>query len=266
MTVGINRTIVIACLALMRVADVAPRHVIQGQRSRTIIGALDGHPRSLQVPLRDGVAVEHALLKISNSVSVPIGLERVKDQPLPDRMSRVVRGTHAENITGRTLADVMDLLFRSVAHYDGEPGAAFAWSERAGIIHISNSQSTTFLETPVMTFTASGVTLRDVLQRIHALVDPDFPSPREIGSAGSVGTADKSGDELSRSMKTLNKKFSFHMEGGTIRDLLDQAIIAHGEVSWIVRYNDQSGGHARSELAFSTFDGFDIALPARREQ
>jgi len=230
--------------------------------SARVVPSANGAPYAVQVPIRDGRAVEHTVLRIANSVMAPVGIEYVDDalvdsnRPLKD--GRAI-------LTGQRLSDVLTLI-TSGARDSENVAARFTWKDDGAIVHVTNLHIPTFLDMPVRSFAMDNTSFEELLPRVHAILDPQFPPPSDVGSGGSIGCGPRSGARCDQGLDVLQRKFSFRVEAGTIRDVLDRAILSHGAASWVVRYDDASGAHARSDIAFSTFDGFRVELAAKAER
>jgi len=230
--------------------------------SARVVPSANGAPYSVQVPMRDGRAVEDTVLRIANSVLAPVGIEYV-DDALVDS-NRPLTGGRAI-LTGQRLSDVLTLM-TSGARDSENAAARFTWKDDGAIVHVTNLHIPTLLDTPVRSFTVDNTSFEQLLPRVHAILDSQFPPASSFGSAGSIGCDPTSDVRCQQGLDILHRKFSFRVEGGTVREVLDQAILSHGAASWVVRYHDASGAHARSDIAFSTFDEFRVELAAKTER
>jgi hypothetical protein len=220
------------------------------------IGAL------LALPVADGRAVEQMVLRIANSVSVPVGIEYV-DDALVDS-TRTLKNDRAI-LTGRRFSEVLTLITSGTR--DSEKAAAgFTWQDNGAIVHVTNLHQATFLDTPVRSFAVENASFEELLPRVHATLDPQFPPASSFGSAGSIGCDLTSDVGCQQGLDVLHRQFSFRVEAGTVREVLDRAILSHGAASWIVRYHDPSGAHARSVIKLSTFGGFTVEMSAKPER
>jgi hypothetical protein len=258
-----------AVAAVVLAADVPPARsfAVSSPYQTTVVTArvvpsANGEPYSVQVPMRDGRAVEQTALRIANSVSAPVGIEYV-DDALVDS-NRPLKGGRAI-VTGQRLSDVLTLI-TSGARGSENAAAGFTWQDNGAIVHITNLHQPSFLDTPVRSFAVENTTFAELLPVVHAILDSQFPPASSFGSAGSIGCDPTSDVRCQQGLDILHRKFSFRVEGGTDREVLDRAILSHGAASWVVRYHDASGAHARSDIAFSTFDGFTVELGAKPER
>jgi hypothetical protein len=245
-----SRAVSVACLLAVPLGWSAPNQLSAVAPSARVIPPVNGQPVSVLLPLTGGRSVDRIVHSIANSVSAPVGIEYVESGlPLGNR---VVQGGRTV-LTGLRLSDALNLL----------ADAGFTWQDGA-VVHVSTLHTRTFLDTSVQSFEATNANFDNLLPRIHALVDPQFPPPSEFGSGGSVGC--KTREDCLRGLDVLQRKFSFRVEGGTVRDVLDRAVLAHGEASWVVQYGDDSGTHVHSDIRFFTFAGFTVQLSARGER
>ena len=256
-------------ISVVAVLGLASRQA--GLTSRTV-SEVDGHPIVVSFPMVDGAVLEMNILRATAAARVPVGLERVRDEPLPDRVRRNVGSPERAVLTGHSLGDVLNLLTAQAPPLLSSAALGiyrFSWQEHDGMISVTPVRGqASFLDTLIPVFELKAGTLSSAATAIHRFFDPQFPD--RSGAADqtppSMLVAEANYEAYLEKRTVLKKPFSVALTNVTVRQVLDGIAKAHGEVSWIVTYHDTAMAYAQSRLSFAAFNGARLDFTTSRRK
>lgn len=184
-------------------------------------------------------------LSMAMAAQVPFGFEGTANSQSSSPTSQARK----LDVNGMTVKEALDLLVAQDARYQ--------WSEENGVIHVWPREPfadpdhaldhalTTFVESVSL----HDVTLASALTASYKLIQAarrKEPSARLVDR--SIPTS---------SSAQAVRRFNVKVNTGTIRDVLDAIVRAHGAASWFVTYvdRDPSSRLDGPRLGFMTFDG-----------
>jgi hypothetical protein len=178
-------------------------------------------------------AIEPALIgKLARAAGVPMGIEAAPG---------AARKTRAQKLTGLTLRAALEAMAAIDPRYE--------WREMNGVIVLRTpdawNSSTDPLELPIQALLLSNVRARNALSVIAAFL-------------GAPQSRDVQFDDA--------KRFSLQLDSGTVLDLLNATVRAHGELAWSFEPapNDRNFPFLVSVIGGAT--GFGCGVPGRTPQ
>ena len=205
---------------------------------------------TLQSPLgNDDCRV--AVIRMAQLAKVALGFEAIPEEPLPPHAQRrrpeVAKGIA---LNGFTVGEALNAIMRENGHY--------SWSERNGVFNVAAPGSETdpanFLNRPVTDVRWSNVNVVGALDAIHRRFDASY-TPTITVNTGPPSSAESREEE--------SRVFSVSMARGTLRDLLNAIVLAHGSAYWLVDYSGATRTFPDSRLALCGFAGQCVVWSAR---
>jgi hypothetical protein len=238
----------------------------QGPLSSRPVGLWRGREAKAFVPFSSGSAFEAALLTLVESSGVPIGLERVIDEPLPPNVLRLPHASRSITLTGQRLGDALAAIITGAPPYSPTapaPGYTYTWHEADGLVHVTPlSTRPTFLDTTVTEFELNGEPVGVAMFKIHRLFDPSYPDLTVPGRKSiTLGSPPSDSAEEQAARATMRRPLSLSLKNVTVRQILDSVANSNGSVSWIVRCRTIDATYARSEIAFASLAGLVQVMP-----
>jgi len=242
----------------------SPRYSTSQNGGETVVPYQFGQSLDVTVPLMYQRQLEDAILRVSSSVKMPLGIERIQDPVGEPNTSRSSPLHHTQQLTGLSIQQAFSILLRSPPLMDRSARFNVTWPDAGGVIHIAiQGDQQSFLDNMIDTFDISDATLVDAALQVHRLLDPTFTKVPARGGmvTGTSGILTKNGGIADT---FLDRRISLSLHGVPVRAVLDSLVLRHGAASWMVRYRDLSKSYAGSEISFASFLGRTATVAARR--
>jgi hypothetical protein len=199
-----------------------------------------GSPR-MELVIPSQVAGDAAALRIFWMGRVPIGFEGVYDAPAqPPRAARF-------DMTGATVREALDTLVRSDPRY--------LWQSMDGVIVVrpvlASADPHNLLNQPVRDIDWQGVTAEEALRNVRRLIHGSSNVPSTLPESDHDG-----------------RRLSVRVRSGSVLDVLNEIVRAHGELMWSVVYvGHQPRGVVQigPEISIRWLDGHGIGGIVRRQ-
>jgi hypothetical protein len=240
---------------------------VQGQSAldRQVGSGPGGRDIAVVLPIVDGFHFQLQLLTVSHLAGVPVGLERLKDEPLPPGVRIRPDRTSQTKATGRRVGEIVDLLLSNAPlprRSSGIQGHQFERTEGIGIVHVKPFRArSSFLDQVIPQFDFEG-SPRSAVAMIHRHLDPAYPV--ELNALASSTVVDLNSRQATTNSATLFKTIRLSLKNATIRDILDAIVLAAAEMSWCVEYAGDYGDYTNATIGLVSFGGEQLRLGARR--
>lgn len=219
---------------------------------------------STSIPLGTLTSFERAVQRIAGAARVPIGLELVSDRTgesyPPADTGGAAPPNQVLNIAGLTVGEALTRLVAYDPRYE--------WFEAGAVINVrpkaAVSDPDNFLNGPISWPAGADTTLDEILNTFvrYFSNNPKIPNVtigRPSNAArGSRPEAISAAIEaqMAREDAFWKKPIALTATGPRFTDLLNAAILAHGEATWVISYTRPPALSSNSALGFSSFDGF----------
>jgi len=223
--------------ALVASAVVVAARTDQGLSARQV-GNYRGSPVGIFLPMPDGVAVEQALVNITRAAGVPLGLERVIDEPLPNGVRWVPRSPRKVTLTGMSLADALKLVTDEAPALRSTPPAPslkYTWTDTGNMILVSQIVGrSSFLDKVIESFDIRERTLPAAINAFHQQFDSGFKDA--VSGLGKPPDRLENLGERAPDYAVFKRPVSLSLKNTKAREVLSAIVRSVGDASWVVRY------------------------------
>jgi hypothetical protein len=210
-------------------------------------------------------AFEQQVRDAAHSAKVPIGIERIAEEPLRIGEKRpTLRRVEIPGV-GRPLGELLDVLVsKAPPRQKAVPpdGQTFVWRESNGVIHVTPfGDRSTFLDTVITVFDIENRSAMAAIIAVHQLFDLTRPDYAERETRSGLSSTDDAVNQ--KNWGVLERPISVTLKNAKVRDILDAIVVANGELSWTVHYASATAEYRGSTIGVSTFYGMGRGLGAR---
>ena len=237
---GSRSSILVALVSLVSIAS-TPTLAQSRLRERVLTPVGRGDAGFFASPRPDAEELRFLLALIAKSARVPIGFEEVAGVPMPyDGTLSTIPPSARTLLIGLTVGEALDALVSADPRY--------RWREQDGVILLRPVEAWAdpahFLHKRLSAFHLRDSTVSDVARAIYA----QFGVRIIFGEGGVLG--DPPGPDFG-----LEKRIVFDVPSGTMLEVLNSVVRAHGGLGWMVHYANAPADIKTSCLRFVTFDG-----------
>jgi hypothetical protein len=199
------------------------------------------------------LAVKAAMEFTARTARVPMGIELLPAESLPQRVvRRPVSAMMA--VDTMTVSSILDRVRQANPKYECH--------EVEGLIQVAPTDSLSNSAAPLNRAVAAvdlpTTDATEALAVVRRVFDPNYVLPKQelyIGTHYSPEALQQGG-----------RKFALRFPGGTVRQLLNAIVKAHGDLLWIVEYKRPPATPETMVLSVRSFEGWGVTLSAPLQQ
>jgi hypothetical protein len=227
----------------------------QDRPASTIVPAT-ASPIELELP--PGQTAFHVMQRVLEAARVPYGIEQAPPPHAAERIDLTRKPDRAIRLDGMTVADALN----TIVHHDPR----YEWIEVNGrlLVRAAGVRGASALDAHVERIRVYRASFIGALAALVNAVDRTRPQPAVFRFGLSAPT--DGGNERTTASKRQSADegmlFTFELGNASVLDVLETIAVAHGRLSWTIRYGDGQPGFEHATITMIGEEASATAAPS----